>query len=89
MESPFGYFVGMLFSSIVGAILGIIITNHLYKKQIKELRKKMESPDKEQVKNMLSALGQKPSEEQVNRFMNIVSKKKESKKPKKVSKKKK
>ncbi|CAG8743673.1 6652_t:CDS:2, partial [Ambispora leptoticha] len=33
--------------------------------QIKELKKKMEEPDKEQVRNMLSALGKKPSEEQI------------------------
>ena len=32
-------------------------------------QKKMEEPDKEQVRNMLSALGKKPSEEQVNRFI--------------------
>jgi len=31
----------------------------------------MEKPDKEQVRNMLSALGKKPSEEQVNRFINM------------------
>ena len=31
----------------------------------------MENPDKEQVRNMLSALGKKPSEEQVNRFINM------------------
>ena len=31
----------------------------------------MEEPDKEQVRNMLSALGKKPSEEQVNRFINM------------------
>ena len=31
----------------------------------------MEEPDKEQVRNMLTALGKKPSEEQVNRFINM------------------
>ena len=31
----------------------------------------MEEPDKEQVRNMLSALGKKPSEEQVNRFISM------------------
>jgi hypothetical protein len=31
----------------------------------------MQEPDKEQVRNMLSALGKKPSEEQVNRFISM------------------
>ena len=31
----------------------------------------MEEPDKEQIRNMLSALGKKPSEEQVNRFISM------------------
>jgi len=52
----------------------------------------MEKPDKEQVRNMLSALGKKPSEEQVNRFINMTKsaeKKKKEQKPKKSSPKKK
>jgi len=51
----------------------------------------METPDKKQVRNMLSALGRKPSEEQVNRFINMTKKaeKKKSPKPKKISLKKK
>lgn len=48
----------------------------------------MAEPDKEQVKNMLSALGRKPSEEQVNRFINL-TKKQQAKKPNKAIKKKK
>ena len=31
----------------------------------------MEEPDKEQIRNMLSAMGRKPSEEQVNRFISM------------------
>jgi uncharacterized protein YneF (UPF0154 family) len=56
---------------LVGAIIGFLIFRYIAKKQIKELQKKMEEPDKEQVRNMLSALGKKPSEEQVNRFINM------------------
>jgi Ca2+-binding EF-hand superfamily protein len=48
----------------------------------------MEIPDKEQVRNMLSALGQKPSEQQVNRFINTIKKQETKKKPTKNSKKK-
>ena len=46
----------------------------------------MEEPDREQVRNMLSALGQKPSEEKVNRFINMTKnsvEKKKTQKPKK------
>jgi hypothetical protein len=44
----------------------------------------METPDKEQVRNMLSALGQKPSEEQVNRFINLAKKRQEKNKSKSI-----
>jgi len=56
---------------LVGAIIGFFIGRYVFEKQIKEWQKKMEEPDKEQVRNMLSALGKKPSEEQVNRFINM------------------
>ena len=56
---------------IVGAIIGGLIVRYILNKQMKEWQKKMEEPDKEQVRNMLSALGKKPSEEQVNRFINM------------------
>jgi len=56
---------------IAGVITGGFIAYYVFKKQIKEWKKKMENPDKEQVRNMLSALGKKPSEEQVNRFINM------------------
>jgi len=50
---------------------------------------KMEKPDKEQVRNMLSALGQKPSEAQVNRFISMTENLKKKKKSVKVAPKKK
>jgi uncharacterized protein YneF (UPF0154 family) len=46
----------------------------------------MEEPDKEQIRNMLAAVGQKPSEEQVNRFINL-SKTKQQQQKKKLAKK--
>jgi hypothetical protein len=51
----------------------------------------MGKSDKEQVRNMLSALGQKPSEEKVNRFINMTknAEKKKTQKPKKTLSKKK
>ncbi|CAG8555041.1 2669_t:CDS:2, partial [Ambispora gerdemannii] len=49
----------------------------------------MEEPDKEQVRNMLTSLGKKPSEEQVNRFINMAKSAEKKKKPVKVAPKKK
>jgi uncharacterized protein YneF (UPF0154 family) len=75
---------------VIGAIIGHFITRYIFKKQVKEWQKKMEKPDKEQVRNMLAALGRKPSEEQVNRFINLTKERQEKKKPvKKTPKKKK
>jgi len=48
----------------------------------------MEPPDTDPVRNMLSAMGQKPSEEQVNRFINMAENVKK-KKVKKITPKKK
>lgn len=42
----------------------------------------MEEPDKEQVRNMLTSLGKKPSEEQVNRFINMAKSAERKKSPK-------
>jgi uncharacterized protein YneF (UPF0154 family) len=78
----------LLIGFVLGAVIGAFITHYFYKKQIKEWQKKMEIPDKEQVRNMLSALGQKPSEQQVNRFINTIKKQETKKKPTKNSKKK-
>ncbi|CAH1755697.1 7434_t:CDS:10 [Entrophospora sp. SA101] len=55
----------------LGAIIGCLITKRVLNKQMKEWQKQMGEPDKEQVRNMLSALGQKPSEEKVNRIINM------------------
>lgn len=65
------YAIISLASLIAGAIVGFLAARYFIEKQIKEWQKKMEEPDKEQVRNMLSALGRKPSEEQVNRFINM------------------
>ena len=73
---------------LVGAIIGWLACRYFLKKQIEEWKKKIEEPDKEQARNMLSALGKKPSEEQLNRFINMTkSSKKANNKSKKPSKK--
>lgn len=81
------YSIIMPVSLLVGAIIGWFTCHYILKRQIKEWKKKIEEPDKEQVRNMLSALGKKPSEEQVNRFINMAknSKEKANNKPKKTS----
>ena len=77
------YLVVVPVALVAGIFIGVVIMRYIFKKQMEEWQKQMEVPDKEQVRNMLSALGQKPSEEQVNRFINM-TKKKEVKKPKKT-----
>jgi uncharacterized protein YneF (UPF0154 family) len=47
------------------------------------MQKQLESMDKDQVRNMLSAFGQKPSEAEVNRIINRVE---STKKKNKISK---
>jgi len=91
MQDLIVYLVVVPVALVVGAIIGHFITRYILEKQIKKWQKKMETPDKKQVRNMLSALGRKPSEEQVNRFINMTKKaeKKKPQKPKKVSLKKK
>jgi uncharacterized protein YneF (UPF0154 family) len=56
---------------------------------MEKLQKQMEKPDKEQVRNMLSALGQKPSEAQVNRFISMTTENIKKKKVRKTAPKKK
>ena len=71
MKDSVVFLIIMPVSIVVGAIIGFLVASYISKKQFKELQKQMEEPDKEQVRNMLSALGKKPSEEQVNRFISM------------------
>jgi uncharacterized protein YneF (UPF0154 family) len=83
------YLVVVPVALTMGVAIGIIATRYVLKKQIEEWKKRIETPDKEQVKNMLTALGQKPSEEQVNRFINLAKSQQDKNKPAKSTKKKK
>ncbi|KLL05294.1 MAG: hypothetical protein MRERV_2c010 [Mycoplasmataceae bacterium RV_VA103A] len=78
-------------SLAVGLLIGGFIVYYTHKKQVEGWKKQMETPDREQVRNMLTALGQKPSEEQINRFikMSQAQHKKEAKNPKRFTPKKK
>ena len=92
MKDVVVYLVVVPVALTVGGVIGLLVARYFFKKQVKEWQKQMEKPDKEQVRNMLSALGKKPSEEQVNRFINMTKsaeKKKKEQKPKKSSPKKK
>ena len=84
MKDLIVYLVVVPIALVMGIIIGYFITRYIYKKQIKEWQKKMEKPDKEQVRNMLAALGRKPSEEQANRFINLTKERQEKKKPAKT-----
>jgi uncharacterized protein YneF (UPF0154 family) len=89
MQDLIVYLVVAPIALVMGVIIGHFITRYIFKKQIEKWQKKMETPDKEQVKNMLTALGRKPSEEQVNRFINLTKERQAKKKPVKAPKKKK
>jgi len=52
--------------------IGFFIAFYFFKKQTQKFQKQIKTMDKEQIRNMLSAFGQKPSEEQVNRIVNTV-----------------
>jgi len=70
---------------VIGFAVGWVVAKILFEKQFKKVKKQMEELDKDQVRNMLSAFGQKPSEEQVNRIVSMTEnvKKKKMKKAKK------
>jgi len=57
---------------ILGLVLGAILVFYYFNRQIKkQLENFGAESQKKQVQEMLSALGQKPSEEQINRIMNM------------------
>ena len=78
--------VTALVSLVLGIVVGGIITyKYFLKKQIAEFQKQTKNLKKEEIKNMLSAMGRKPSEEEVNRIIGMAEnmKKKKVKSPKK------
>ncbi len=85
------FLLALLFS-MLGFVIGYVVVNYLAKKQLQKLQEQMESFDKEQIRNTLASLGQKPSEEKINRIISMAEsakKKKEEQKGQKVRKKKK
>jgi uncharacterized protein YneF (UPF0154 family) len=85
------FLLALLFS-MLGFAIGYVVVNYLAKKQLQKLQEQMESFDKEQIRNTLASLGQKPSEEKINRIISMAEsakKKKEEQKGQKVKKKKK
>ena len=59
---------------LLGMIAGAVVVYFFYKKQIKNFQKQYEMMNKEQIKNMLSAFGKKPSQEQVNKIAQSMKK---------------
>ena len=88
MKDVVVYLVVVPVALAAGGVIGLLVARYFFKKQVKKWQKQMEKPDKEQVRNMLSALGQKPSEEKVNRIINMTksAEKKKPQKPKKIKK---
>jgi len=76
----------------LGFVIGYIVVNYFAKKQIQKFQEQVESFNKEQIRNTLASLGQKPSEEQINRIISMTKsakkKKEEQKGPKERKKKK-
>jgi uncharacterized protein YneF (UPF0154 family) len=84
------YLVVAPIALVIGVLIGFLLCRYITKKQMEEWKRQMETPDKEQIRNMLIAVGQKPSEEKVNRFINLTKVQQKKKKlAKKTSKKKK
>ncbi|RHZ35195.1 YneF family protein [endosymbiont GvMRE of Glomus versiforme] len=75
------FFFYLIGSFLIGVLLSSIIFFYYAKKQVMRLQKEIKSSEKDQIKYMLSALGQKPSEEKINRILSM-SKKLEEKKRK-------
>jgi uncharacterized protein YneF (UPF0154 family) len=84
--SPITFFVTVFISFVLGLFGGAIVALYYIKKK---LQKQLDSVNKEQVKNMFSAFGRKPSEEQVNKMMKAVENMKKKSKTKIKDKKKK
>ena len=61
---------------------GVIAYKYVFKKQITEFQKRTKDLKKDEIRNMLSAMGRKPSEEEVNRIIGMA----ENMKKKKVEK---
>ena len=78
--SPITFFVAIFISFVLGLVGGAIAALYYIKKK---LQKQLDSVNKEQVKNMFSAFGRKPSEEQINKMMKTVEKMKKKSKSKK------
>ena len=77
---------------MLGFVIGYVVVNYFAKKQLQKLQEQVESFNKEQIRNTLASLGQKPSEEQINRIISMTEstkKKKEEQKGQKTRKKKK
>ena len=82
----------IIYSAIIlmlGFVLGYLIVNYFAKKQVQNLQEQVESLDKEQIRSTLASLGQKPSEEQINRIISMTESAKKKKEKQKVQKSKK
>jgi uncharacterized protein YneF (UPF0154 family) len=85
VESIIIAIVFLVLGMVVG---GVIAYKYVFKKQIIEFQERTKDLKKDEIRNMLSAMGRKPSEEEVNRIIGMAENmkkkvEKEKKKPKK------
>jgi len=65
----FQFVFSVLVAFLIGVVSTLVVGYYFLKSKLTEAKKQVESVDKEQIKNMLSAMGKKPSEEQVARIV--------------------
>ncbi|CAI2165513.1 2661_t:CDS:2 [Funneliformis geosporum] len=71
---------------LIGFLIAYVVINYFVKKQVRKMQEQMESLDKDQIRSTLSSLGQRPSEEQINRIINLTESAKKKREELKVQK---
>jgi uncharacterized protein YneF (UPF0154 family) len=75
-----------LFLLVVGFALGVFFILWLLDRKSKESQEQVDLTDRKQIENMMGVFGHKPSQEQVNRFIASIKKKKGEKPKRKAAK---
>ena len=80
VESIIRLIIVALVSLVLGIVIGgFIAYKYFFKKQVEEFQKQTENLKKEEIRNMLNAMGRKPSEEEVNRIIGMAENMKKKK----------
>lgn len=62
---------------VVGFVLGVLFTLWLLDRKSQGLQEQVDLTDRKRIEDMMGVFGHKPSQEQVNRFIASIKKKKE------------